>query len=96
VEDLIEPTMLIARFVRDAMEDFHCEHLTDQQMANLNPLIRKGIFEGLLLVRALESDNEEAQDAARAIAQTFKLPPDYWEPPSVDEVDPMVLAIGLA
>ena len=30
----------IAMVVRNAMEDFHCEHLTDEQMMELNPIVR--------------------------------------------------------
>lgn len=86
--------MLIARFVRDAIEDFHCAYLTDEQMAELNPLVRKGILEGLLLLAALDSANDTVRDAARTIAQTFKRPPDYWERPDADELDPNVRALG--
>jgi hypothetical protein len=29
----------IAMVVRNAMEDFHCQHLTDDQMKELNPIM---------------------------------------------------------
>jgi len=32
---------VIAMAVRNAMEDFHHKHLSDEQMAELNPIIRK-------------------------------------------------------
>jgi hypothetical protein len=35
---------IIAMNVRNEMEDFHHQHLSDDQMQVLNPLIRKGIY----------------------------------------------------
>lgn len=35
--------MYIAMVVRNAMEDFHAKHLSDTQMAELNPIIRNAI-----------------------------------------------------
>jgi hypothetical protein len=37
----------IAMVVRNAMEDFHCQHLTDDQMKELNPIIRNAICTAL-------------------------------------------------
>lgn len=37
-------TMLVAMSVRNAMEDFHVANLSDEQMAELNPIIRQAIF----------------------------------------------------
>jgi ribonuclease HIII len=34
----------IAIVVRNAMEDFHCKHLSDEQMQELNPIIRNAIY----------------------------------------------------
>ena len=31
--------MYIAMAVRNAMEDYHCEHLSDEQMKELNPIV---------------------------------------------------------
>src|SRR5258708_6012326 len=39
--------MIVAMTVRNAMEDFHCEHLTDEQMRQLNPIIRNAIGRSL-------------------------------------------------
>ena len=33
--------------IRNAMEDFHCEHLTDDQMKDLNPIIRDAVCTAL-------------------------------------------------
>jgi len=46
-KDLQQVAVLLAKTVRDEMEAFHCEHLTDKQMKELNPLIRNAIYTGL-------------------------------------------------
>ncbi len=33
----------VAMVVRNTMEDFHCQHLSDEQMRELNPIIRNAI-----------------------------------------------------
>jgi len=33
----------MAIVIRNAMEDFHCEHLSDEQMKRLNPIIRNAV-----------------------------------------------------
>ena len=35
---------VIAMHVRNEMEEFHCQHLSDDQMKELNPIIRKAIY----------------------------------------------------
>ena len=37
----------IAIVIRNAMEDFHCEHLSDDQMKQLNPIIRNAVCTAL-------------------------------------------------
>ncbi len=39
--------MYIAKVVRDCMEGFHCEHLSDAQMRELNPIVRNAICTAL-------------------------------------------------
>jgi hypothetical protein len=34
----------IAMVARNAMEDFHCKHLSDTQMEELNPIIRDAVY----------------------------------------------------
>ena len=48
----------IAMAVRNAMEDFHCKHLTDEQMQELNPIIRNGIYTALYASK--HADDEES------------------------------------
>ena len=68
-------TMFISMMVRNNMEDFHCEHLTNAQMAELNPIIREGIMQGLLAL----ADNSEHN--IRLTQMLFNMIPDYWEIP---------------
>jgi hypothetical protein len=81
--DLTSQAMYIARVVRDAMEDFHVAHLSDDQMAELNPLIRQGIFDALVIM-ARANDHRDPLALAAITAMTFQAPPDYWEAPDRD------------
>ena len=49
-----EMAMFLAMVVRNAMEDFHCQHLTDEQMRELNPIVRNAIYTGLQALRHYE------------------------------------------
>ena len=40
----------IASVVRNQMEDFHYKYLSDEQMKELNPIIRNSIYTALQLV----------------------------------------------
>lgn len=70
---------LIAIVVRNAMEDFHCEHLSDEQMRTLNPLIRNAI------ATALHAFNHyDREDAARRfLDHQGRCIPSYWEAPEL-------------
>ena len=69
---------VLAMFVRNAIEDIHADPdvgLTDDVMAQLNPLIRRAIWEALEIL-----DNPMLHQAA--LAYTAMMVPDYREPPS--------------
>jgi len=71
----------IAMVVRNAIEDFHCQHLSDQQMKELNPLVRNAIGTALHAF-----DHYERSDAARTFVDYhFRSIPNYWEPPELLE-----------
>ena len=70
---------IIAVIVRNNMENFHIEHLTDAQMAELNPLIRNGIYSGLMLF--FGAANPGGSDAS--IEQYLRVVPSYWEEPEL-------------
>lgn len=70
---------LISIVVRNAMEDFHCEHLSDEQMRALNPIIRNAV------ATALHAFNNYAiSDAARRFLDFHgRCIPSYWETPEL-------------
>jgi hypothetical protein len=72
-----EFAQLIAMVVRNTMEDFHVAHLTDVQMAELNPIIRGAIVTALHAMR--HAKRHKAALAFLSFQQA--LIPDYWEPP---------------
>lgn len=69
----------IAMVVRNAMEDFHVQHLTDDQMKELNPIIRNAVYTALHTL-----SNMGASEAARAfINYNDRMIPKYWEEPQL-------------
>jgi hypothetical protein len=77
---LSEANQVLAKYIgmviRNAMEDFHCQHLTDEQMRELNPIIRNAIGTAMHAF-----DNCERSRAARDFVDyAFKSIPNYWEP----------------
>lgn len=69
----------IAMVVRNAMEDFHCEHLTDDQMKELHPIIRNAICTAMYAF----NNYENAGAAARFVDYNFCMIPKYWEMPEL-------------
>ena len=67
----------IAMVVRNEMENFHCKHLTDSQMKELNPIVRNAIY------TALYAANDTSKEAERFVQFQISLIPDYWEPPEL-------------
>ena len=61
---------LIAAVVRNAMEDFHIKHLSDEQMKELNPIIRNAIYTALIKLD---------EDPDKMCAHYEQYIPDYWE-----------------
>ena len=69
----------IAMVVRNAMEDFHHDHLSDEQMKQLNPIIRNGVCTAL---HAFEN-YEDSPQARQFVDFNFMLIPKYWEKPEL-------------
>ncbi|MBN2561062.1 MAG: hypothetical protein JXQ75_09045 [Phycisphaerae bacterium] len=69
----------IAMVVRNAMEDFHCEHLTDDQMRELNPIVRNAICTALHAFHNYEQDKE----ARKFVDFQFRMIPHYWKAPEL-------------
>jgi len=77
---------VIAMHVRNEMEGFHCEHLSDAQMKELNPIIRKAICETLRQLYFLKKGTKRQRlVAVQNIHHLFLLLPDYWEAPDLTE-----------
>jgi hypothetical protein len=69
----------IAIVIRNAMEDFHAQHLTDDQMKELNPIIRNAIFTALHSLSHMH-DSEAAQTFMKSQERII---PKYWEEPQL-------------
>jgi hypothetical protein len=69
----------IAMVVRNKMEDFHCAHLGDAQMKELNPIIRNAIYEALHVL-ANSSFNTVADEY---LSWSVMCIPPYWEKPAL-------------
>ena len=61
---------VIAAVVRNAMEDFHCKHLSDEQMKELNPIVRNAIYTALIHLQ---------EDPFFLYTYYRMFVPDYWE-----------------
>jgi hypothetical protein len=70
---------LIAMFVRNEMEDFNATHLSDTQMAELNPIIRNAIYTALYCIKHRDDD----WWCDMRVAWELGLIPDYWEEPKL-------------
>ena len=73
--------MTIAIVVRNAMEDFHCQHLSDEQLRELNPFIRNAIYTALHAQEYRDGENA----AASFVVHQQRMIPGYWEPPQLME-----------
>lgn len=72
---------IVAMYVRNEMEDFHVQHLTDAQMKELNPIIRNAIAAALYAIRNYGKD-----EACRKLVNFQDLLiPEYWEEPKLTE-----------
>ncbi|MBA3816209.1 MAG: hypothetical protein H0X29_06760 [Parachlamydiaceae bacterium] len=60
------------------MEDFHIKHLSDQQMKELNPIIRQAIYNLLTCSKLAAGQNVAAKELMKFQRRMI---PDYWELP---------------
>jgi hypothetical protein len=69
----------IAMVVRNAMEDFHTKYLSDEQMKELNPIIRNAIYTAMYA-----GDNmHEIEKAMLFVKHHSSMIPEYWEEPKL-------------
>ena len=79
IKEMQELSKYIAIVVRNAMEDFHCKHLSDEQMKELNPIIRNAIYTSM---SAYEATNKS--DMSKRFVEFHLLSiPKYWEEPEL-------------
>jgi len=71
--------LLLAMHVRDGLETFHAENLSDARMHELNVIIRQALYDAITLVEAYED-----LEALRQIQYMIEMIPDYWEIPGED------------
>ena len=71
--------LYMAMVVRNALEDFHARHLSDDLMRELNPIIRDGIYTALHAARLAPSI--PGADAFVHFQKTMI--PKYWEDPEL-------------
>jgi hypothetical protein len=72
-----DAAMVIAMVIRNALEDFHCRHLSDEQMRELNPIIRNAVCTALHAVKRCD-----VSPAARSFLDFHtRMIPKYWERP---------------
>ncbi len=67
----------LAIVIRNAMEDFHCKHLSDEQMKELNPIIQNAVLTALHAVR----HSHESESAKQFFEFHARCIPTYWEDP---------------
>ena len=71
--------LVLAMQVRNALETFHAENLSDAGMHAMNMIIRQALFDAVVL---LESDDD--LEAQRQLDYLVAMIPDYWEIPGED------------
>lgn len=77
----VQAALIIAMIVRNEMEDFHVAHLSDAQMAELNPIIRNAVLDALHAIR----NSNQNRGAKAYVNFAAALIPSYWEPPRLTE-----------
>jgi len=87
VKRLATIAKIIAMEVRNAMEDFHVKHLTDEQIQELNPIVRNAIFSAVMLLKYAgdAGDRAKNQNAIAGISRLLMMVPKYWEEPELNE-----------
>ena len=65
----------ISIVVRNAMEDFHTKYLSDEQMKELNPIIRNAIYTALYAQQSMNK-SQKIEDFLR---EQWAMIPSYWE-----------------
>ena len=79
IEGLKAQSKYCAIVVRNAMEDFHSKNLTDEQMKELNPIIRNAIYTALFTFEFYK----DSETAKKYMDYHCSMIPEYWEDPEL-------------
>jgi hypothetical protein len=69
----------IAIVIRNAMEDFHTKHLSDEQMKELNPIIRNAVYTALYAMQY----HKDSLKLREFVGSQVEMIPRYWEEPGL-------------
>ena len=69
----------IAIVVRNAMEEFHSKYLSDEQMRELNPIIRNAIYTALYTSTYYKNSTR----IQTFVEEQMAMIPPYWEEPEL-------------
>ena len=78
-EGMKSQSKIISIVIRNAMEDFHANHLSDDQMKELNPIIRNAVYTALYSMQYYKDSAEIEQ----FIESHIEMIPGYWEEPEL-------------
>ena len=79
IKGMQEFSKYMAIVIRNAMEDFHCQNLSDAQMKELNPIIRNAIYTAMY---AYESSEKSTRSKSFVEFHLLSIPK-YWEEPEL-------------
>lgn len=80
-EETKQLAMYVAMAVRNAMEDFHHDYLSDEQMKQLNPIIRNAICTAFHAFQHAETSEIDSM----FVAFHTRCIPKYWEEPELND-----------
>ena len=80
-EGMKAQTKFISIVIRNFMEDFHWKHLTDDQMRELNPIIRNAVYAALYS----SCYYKQSDKVNRFLEYHASMIPAYWEDPELPE-----------
>lgn len=84
LDPTIQISLMLAMSIRNEMEGFQAVHLSDEQMRELNPIIRQAIYNIWRYIDLASQEQNGAKKvyATKVINFQIGLIPDYWELPT--------------
>lgn len=83
LDHTVQMAIIIAMHIRNEMENYHSEYLSDEQMKELNLIIRQSTYDILnyLKLASIKENRSEKTVAKGVINFLIQSIPDYWELP---------------